>query len=238
MEELQSGSTSGGEAEQMERLVRLGSPTHARLRGEEASKDSRVTEGLDSEDASLQSIEDGSGDYIYDEYSVIIDAMPADLSAEAFLTEMTVDLNKAVNDDLFDAINVFSRRPTTEQPEVGNIYDIDILGPDNGSVVLVDRTPNRFVFQTITTHSAGSGYDTGSHPEYGSREFGFEAVQGGGIKFYTRGASRPRNAAVGVGGKLPQATGWTRLMRGISDAIEARGGTPRKNSFEAWSSHQ
>ena len=238
MQELQSGATSGDEAKQMERLVRLGSPDYARLRGEEASKDSRVEEGLESEDASLQSIEDGSGDYIYDEYSVIIDAMPADLSPEAFLTEMTVDLNKAVNDDMFDYINTFARRPTTEQPEVGNIYDIDILGPDNGSVVLVDRTANRVVFRTITTNAAGSGDHTGSHPEYGSREFGFEAMQGGGIKFYTRGASRPRNAAVGMAGKLPQATGWTRLMRGISDAIEARGGTPRKSSFEAWSSHQ
>lgn len=238
MLELQSGNTSSSEAEQMERLTRLGSPTYARLRGEEASKDSRVGAGLDAENASLQSIEEGSGDYIYDEYSVIIDAMPADLSPEAFLSEMTVDLNKAVQDEMFSAINVFARRPTTAEPAVGNIYDIDILGPENGSVVLVERTRDRFVFQTITTHAAGSGENTGSHPEYGSREFGYEPMQGGGIKFYTRGASRPQNAIVGMAGQLPQSTGWTRLMRGISDAIEARGGTPRKNSFESWTSHQ
>jgi flagella basal body P-ring formation protein FlgA len=230
--ELQGGPTSGTEATQIERLVRGASPAHERLKNESASKDPRVKKSLKATGSTLQSIEDGSGDYIYDEYSVIIDKMPPGLTAAAYLSEMAVDINKTVSDDLFDGINTFKRRPTTKNPEVGNIYDIDISGPDNGSVILTDSTPNYFVFQTITTKK------TGTHPEYGSREFGFEAIKGGAIKFYTRGASRPANAAVGLAGKIPQAVGWTRLMRGISDSIEARGGKPRPSSFKSWTSHQ
>jgi len=238
MRELQAGFTSGDEAVQMERLTRYGSPTHGRLREEEAAKDPKVAAGLKAEDATLQSIEDGHGDFIYDEYSVVIDAMPPGLTAAEFLAEMATDLNRAVSDDLFNAINVFSRRPTTASPEVGNVYDIDIAGPFNGSVVLVERTEDHFVFQTLTTNSDGSGYETGSHPEYGSREFGFEAQRDGSTKFYTRGASRPSNALVGFGGRLPQSTGWTRLMKGISNAIDARGGRARKQSFSSWTSHR
>lgn len=238
MRELQAGFTSDDEAIEMERLIRFGSPSHGRLKSEEAGQSPEVEAGLKSEDAELQSIGEGHGDFIYDEYSVIIDTMPPGLTAADFLAEMATDLNRAVSDDLFDHINEFSRRPTTASPEVGNIYDINIAGPDNGSVVLVESTEDHFVFQTITTKSDGSGYDTGAHPEYGSREFGFESQRDGSIKFYTRGASRPSNALVGVAGRLPQSTGWTRLMKGISNAIDARGGTARKQSFSSWTSHR
>ena len=232
MRELQNGSTVDSEAKQIERIVRASDPAYGRLKGEKAGKDPRVTKSLKAAGASLQSISDGSGDYIYDEYSVIIDQMPSGLTPEEYLGEMGTDLNKTVHDDMFDTINMFKRRATTKTPEVGNIYDINIMGPDNGSVVLVEKTSSYFVFQTITTKK------TGTHPEYGSRQFGFTRLRGGAVKFYTKGASRPANAAVGAGGRLPQTIGWTRLMRGISDSIQDRGGRPRPGSFKSWTSHR
>jgi hypothetical protein len=232
MQELQGGSTGGDEAEQMERLVLCSSPTHATLKAEEASKDPAVAVPLAAAGASLQSISDGSGDHIYDEYSVTIDQMPEGLTPEAFLSEMASDLNKAVKDDLFDSINTFERRATTPSPAVGNIYDIDIGGPDNGSVVLVESMADHFTFQTITTSK------TGTHPEYGSRQFGFDKMADGSVKFYTRGASRPSNFAVGLVGRIPQSTGWTALVTGISNNLKGRGAKPRAGSITSWTSHQ
>ncbi|MEC8192201.1 MAG: DUF4157 domain-containing protein [Myxococcota bacterium] len=237
MRELQAGFTSDDDAVEMERLVRCASPSHERLAGEGAGQDQRVQDALAREDADLQSINDGVGDLIYDEYSVIIDAMPPGLTPEAFLTDMATDINTAVHDEMFNLLSFFERRPTSASPEVGSIYDIEIP-VDQGSVVLVERTPSFFVFQTITTNGPGSGRDTGSHPECGSREFGFETLKDGSIRFYTRGASRPANRFIQATGKAPQAMGWTRLMRGISDSIEGRGGKPRPGSFESWTTHQ
>jgi hypothetical protein len=232
MRELQDGSTSGDEAVQMERLTRCASPTHAKLKAEEASQGSAVQAGLAAEGATLQSISQGSGDHIYDEYAVTIDKMPDGLTPEDFLSEMASDLNKAVNDGLFDYINMFERRESTPDPALGNVYDIDIAGPDNGSVVLIERTPDHFTFQTVTTS------ETGTHPEYGSRQFGFDRMADGGVKFYTRGASRPANAAVGLAGRVAQAQGWTAMVTGIGNTIKGRGGTPRAGSITSWTSHQ
>src|SRR5262249_37809901 len=122
----------------------------------------------------------------------------------------------------FDSINVFTRR-RSGKPVLGEIFDIDILGPDNGSVALAAFDSDSFVFHTVKTKKYGR------HPECGSREFGYEELAGA-TKFYTRGASRPSAFVAGVGGglvrlggKLPQMAGWTRLMMGVAGTIRARG---------------
>lgn len=124
----------------------------------------------------------------------------------------------------FDTMNVFSRRGSGP-PRIGEIFDINILGPDDGSVALAELSTDYFVFQTIATK------EEGTHPECGAREFGFEHM-GEVIRFYTRGVSRPSNVLVKYAGKVPQLVSWSRLMKGISNAIQGAGGVPRASSFE------
>jgi hypothetical protein len=202
----------------------------ARLRKEEWTKNP----GLLKNDPTckFQRLSDGSGTYVYDEYSVIISAMPPGLNAEAYWLEFARSPNRAVNNAWFSRANVFTKRNGGD-PHLGDLYDIDILGPDDGSIVLVALSPafgimsgdSWFDIQTVSCEKYGS------HPENGAREFGFEYVSEG-VKFYTRGVSRPGNAAIRVVGAGPQMASWTAMMKGISEAIRGRGGKPKENSFK------
>jgi len=193
-----------------------------RLRAEGWSNAGGVKQGLTAGNAVLQSATQGTGDYVYDEYRVDV-TMPANLTAEALLLELARDLNGTIHSGKFDSINVFKRRRSGD-PQVGEIIDIDIEGPDNGSVILGELGATYFVFQTIDCPQ------TGSHPENGSREFGFQR-NGDQITYYTRGVSRPSSFIVGWFGAGPQQQGWTALMQGISDTIVKRGG---KSSFSTF----
>jgi hypothetical protein len=217
------------EAERM--LSVLVGPEHAHLLGELATASPFVQGALASHNATVQSVTDGTGTIVYDYYWIIMDAMPARLTPADYLTEMSTDLNAAVQNEAFDTLNVFQR---TQQdrlrggPQIGDVYDIDILGPDNGSVMLVERTASHFIFQTVQTSQ------TGKHPENGSREFGFELLEGGAVKWYTRGCSRPADEVTRIAGGMLQKRGWTKMMEGIGDALERRGGKLRKGSLGHW----
>ena len=233
--ELQDGPTTAGELAQMERLVRLSSPMHARLRDEPWNSDPAVTGALSAAGSSIQPITDGVGPTVFDEYAVTIDSMPPRMTPEAFLTQLALDPNGTVHNPSFDTVNVFHRRESGRPPALGDIYDIDIAGPDNGSVVIAELAPDHFVFQTITTRFA----ETGSHPECGARAFGFDRNADGSVTFYTRGASRiaPAIAAAPAGetvGAAMHGRGWTQLMIGIAAAVQAAGGSARPNSFRTW----
>ena len=215
-----------GEAEQL--VAALVSPAHAHQLGESAVGTSAVQDALRSHGASVQSVTRGSGTVVYDEYSVVVNTMPPALTPEQYLREMAADLNRAVSSEDFDDVNTFERTAPDRRrgaPAVGDVYDIDILGPDNGSVMLVESTADHFTFQTVTTSQ------TGEHPENGSRSFGFERLGGGAVKFYTRGVSRPGSDLVRIVGGGIQTKGWTALVTGIGAALVRRGGTLRPGSF-------
>ena len=151
-----------------------------RLRAERWCNNPSIASKSDAT-ARFQKLADGSGSYVHDEYKVVIASMPPLLSAEAYLLELARSPNNATNHGLFNAVNRFTRR-STEAPGVGDIYDIDIMGPDNGSIVLVELSPG------FGTHqSEGAWFDIqtiscekyGSHPEAGTREFGFEYTKHG-----------------------------------------------------------
>jgi hypothetical protein len=222
----------GGNGAEAERIMSIVvSPSHGHLFGETATRSAAVQSALGPHGAQIQSVTGGVGPTVCDEYSIIMDAMPPNLTAEAYLTEMSQDLNAAVHNSEFDRINVFRRTQQDQQrgaPAVGDVYDINILGPDNGSVMLIERTPNHFIFQTVTTPQ------TGTHPEYGSREFGFELLQGGGVRWYTRGVSRPGSEAAGIVGAPIQERGWTAMLTGIGNTLQSRGGRLRAGSFSRW----
>lgn len=165
----------------------------------------------------------------FDEYSITATQMPDDLTAEQLMLNFAKAPNKAIRSGTFDFINKFKKR-REDRIEIGDIFDIDILGPDNGSIVLVatsDGFGNSsgdtwFDIQTIRCDKYGA------HPESGAREFGFEYVEGG-AKFYTRGHSRPFIVAGKLGAPV-QRRGWLSMMNGIKQEIEARGGTIAENS--------
>ena len=194
-----------------------------RLRAEGWTNSGAVVHGLNGGNAVLQSVEDGSGDYVYDEYSILVEKLGSNDSPESLVLALATDLNGTIKDKTFDAINVF-RRARAGPPMVGELVHIDIMGPDDGSVILAELTPDYFIYQTIDCE------ETGSHPENGSREFGCQR-EGARVRFYTRGVSRPGNVVIRVAGAGPQMVGWTRLMRGLSDQIAARGGQPVPGSF-------
>lgn len=194
-----------------------------RLRAEGWRNDAAVKNGLSNSNAVLQSAADGSGDYVYDEYRVDAISMPPGLSAELFLIELAKNLNGAVKNEDFDNINYFTRR-LCGPPMVGEIIDIDIAGPENGSVILGEIGDSYFIYQTIECKP----YD--SHPENGSREFGFQQ-EGGKVTFYTRGVSRPAYYITRKLGSIPQNRSWTALMQGVSKQINALGGKSHFSSF-------
>jgi hypothetical protein len=206
--------------------------SHARLRQGAWCEDPAIASANDAT-CKFQPLSAGSGTYVYDEYSVTITSMPPGLTPEEFLLEFAKDPNGTVSHGLFNSINVFTKRTKTD-PRIGDLYDIDIAGPDNGSIVLVALSPgfgvstgdSWFDIQTVDCDKYGS------HPENGAREFGFEYVSDG-VKFYTRGVSRPGNAAIRLAGAAPQMMGWTSMMKGISNTIAKRGGMPKANSFVA-----
>lgn len=181
----------------------------------------------------FQTFANGNGTLVYDEYSTIMEAMPSTTTAEDYLTEIATSPNTAVNFGPFNTINVFYKRTSTP-PAIGDIYDIDIIMFDNGSVVLVALS-NGFGHATgdawFDVQTVGCD-KYGDHPESGCREFGFEYV-GGGVMFYTRGISSPTNWATGLAGSVPQKRGWVSMMNGISNTLTVRGGRPKLNSLAA-----
>ena len=223
-----------GKVAEAERFIRvLVSPEHAHLLGETATASAPVQGALGPHHATVQSVASGVGPVVYDEYWIVLDAMPPNLTAERYLEELSTDVNRAVADDTFNQVNVFRRTRQDQQrgaPAVGDVYDIDIQGPDNGSVMLVESTPSHFVFQTVATPLT----QTGTHPEFGSREFGFQRIENGAVRFYTRGVSRPGSEIAGAVGAPIQARGWTALLTGIGNALQSRGGRLRTGSFGRW----
>lgn len=172
----------------------------------------------------VQSVNDGLFGNNYDEYSILVDRLPPGATPTSFLMEMAHDLNGTVDDDIFDSVNRFSVAPRCPV-QVGDVVHIEIPF-DSGSVVVAVIEPSYFIFMTINSPTHGS------HPEWGSREFGIEE-EGRGYRLYTRGCSRPGNLGVALFGGAPQNISWTRLCRGLSDTIDARGGAAVPGSFIA-----
>lgn len=199
--------------------------SHRRLRTETFLQDPTVVAAVKKSGGKLQSISGGVSYALYDEYYIIVERMPSGVAPEAFVTLLASDLNRTVGDTVFDGINMFRRR-ANGAPKLGEIVDIDIGGPDNGSVILSKLTPTYFIYTCINTSWGGE------HPEYGSREFGVERMNDGRVKVYTRAVSSSADRMVGAVGAYPQQTGWARLVKGIATTIEKRGGSVVDRSFQ------
>ena len=74
--------------------------------------------------------------------------MPQNLSPEQYLYEMAVDFNKAVNSKQFDKFVEFTKI-SPGAPDVGSFYTIDLPGPDDGNVMIIEMTSSSFIFQVV-----------------------------------------------------------------------------------------
>jgi hypothetical protein len=158
----------------------------------------------------------------FDQYSMIIDKAPTANSGEALLSFLLGDPSGFVNRSVFDAITFFKPERHQGTPKVGDLYDIDFFGPDNGTVMLVEKGKNYFIFQTIQTDK------TGRHPENGAREFGFEDLPDGSIRFYMRAAASADYYVADKIGPIFQRWTWQSALDGIKEKIEFFGGKVRE----------
>lgn len=182
--------------------------------------------------AKFMPLSKGVGPYKSDEYSIEIDSFPTNLSPIAYLKEFAMSPNKAVNSTVFNIANKFKKR-APGRLALGDIWDIDIMGPDNGSIVLVKTSPSLAGGKHLaaTSGSSDAWFDIqtieckkyGTHPECGAREFGFETTLNG-IKFYTRGVSRAYIQMHRLGTPI-QNQSWKGMLSGIAEELIKRGAT-------------
>ena len=227
--DLNTGQVFQSEAEQVQRLGKLLGGKHSRLLDDTLPKE--VQDKLKEAGMTHQPMKNGNGRVDFDEYSVTIDKMPPGVTPEEFLRRLRNNPNEAIPGEKFKDWTEFARRGDPKaDAKPGDIYDIDMWGPENGSVVLRDSAPNRFTVSTV------DGAALGEHPIYGNREFGFDKNEDGSTTFYTRAADRRE----WMSGQLPlglqaaragQRDTWKSMMSDLGAQIDEMGGFTRPGSI-------
>ncbi|RTQ50069.1 hypothetical protein EJV47_10535 [Hymenobacter gummosus] len=194
-------------------------------------------------DWQLQALEDAAGTVLnMDEFSVIVNAMPTvnnqQLTPSQLLSYIRLNLNSLVTPNTTN----FQPHPSLNNESsrwlnnpFTSIVSIGIsAGPlqDNGSVIVSEYTNNHWNFSTIR-----DPYNA-HHPVSGTRQFGYEQLGSGAIKFYVRGVDRvtlPADewiafASQQVNGGTPiqftQADAlWHQFQQGLKNYVDANGGS-------------
>jgi hypothetical protein len=222
-------------------------PKHAELVTDDVPAD--VTKAIASKGLKAQLPSDGHGPLTMDEFSFVMDKMPPGTTPEQIIEKLARDPNGTVNNKDFDQKNKFERQ-STGAPKPGDHYKIDIGGtpvvggmlpgtvdrfiqPEDGDVVLRDIAPDKFTFLTVDNPKTMAG----KHPLYGNRQMGFENLEDGGVKFFTRGAYRRKSWGGPDNGEVTAAMGtsaqnesWRAMLKGLSDGLVSSGGKMRPGS--------
>lgn len=128
-------------------------------------------------------------------------------------------------------------------PIVGDIYHINIFGPDDGDVMITDlfERPGASYFRYSTLNNGlseipGSRLEgSGSHPNNGSREYGYYHSINGWIKFYVRGIDQFYVSEASSYGSMKQTQFWLSFLEGIGNLTNSYGGQvvyPATKTFE------
>lgn len=227
--DLNTGQVYQSEAEQVQRLGKLLGGKHSRLLDDTLPE--AAAKGVKDAGMTHQPLKNGNGRIDFDDYSITVDKMPPGVTPEEFLRRLRNDPNGAIPGENFKGWTEFARRGDPKaDAKPGDIYDIDMYGPENGSVVLRDSAPDHFTVSTV------HGPPYSEHPIYGNREFGFEKNDDGSTTFYTRAADRRE----WMSGQLPlglqtaragQAETWRSMMKDLGAQIDDMGGFTRPGSF-------
>ena len=144
--------------------------------------------------------------------------LPKGTSGRALFEKFAAKPN-SVGDQAFDALNEFELRGGGK-PKLGSIYDIDIAGPDNGSIVVTDlQLAPMHGHMTVETRARRM------HPESGWREFAYQVYPDGMTRFYTMGNSLGSWPWYQYGaGPALQSVAWNGLMNGFANEAKAAGG--------------
>jgi hypothetical protein len=170
-----------------------------------------VPEHLHWRDEALQLTADGEGPLYHRRYRVDIDRPLR--SAEELMAHMQRDLRA------FEPPN-HARFHKTEGPpdrmEIGDRYDITIAGPWNGSVRVIEVSPQTFSFVTLR-----------GHPEAGQIRFRLtpHPKRRGSLRFEIMSWARSRDMLVSLAysaaGKEIQKNGWAEVCMNV---VEQSGG--------------
>lgn len=164
-----------------------------------------------------------------DEYSVVVN-LPTGMDPNEFLLQMAGDMDGTLGSD-FHKAGDFQNQGTT--PEVGQIIDIDVKdvpqwwasipfiddeSPMNAPVVISEITNNHFSVQTLELNG-------NEHPLHGTRQWGYETLEDGTVRFYTRGISVEDTKAAEFGAKAGEYNMWNTWVDGVENTVVDQGGT-------------
>lgn len=210
------------------RIMGAMSPLYGPLATFEFNPPQAFTDALRAKGVKLQKLSEASNlsNTRYDNYEATVRLDKPEQALDLF-KKFAANFN-AVGDKWFSTMEVFTLRGgdgKTVLPKVGDIYDINILGPDNGAVMVgsAEFTEQAGHVTIVTiTEPPGTGY--GVHPENGTREFGFRNNADGTTTFYTSGASRGLNSMIHLAGAYPQMWSAQGLINGfVEQAVKDYG---------------
>lgn len=218
--------TTPEECRGMQRIMGVMSERYGPLATFEFNPPADFNAALKANNSTLQKLSEASRvcSTRYDHYEATVSLKSPEQALNIFKS-FAADLNN-VGDRAFDLMENFTLRGGDDKsvlPKVGDIYDIDILGPDNGAVMVgssaFGHEGGHFSIVTITEKGKN-----GLHPENGVREFGFTNNKNGTYTFYTTGASRGLNNVIHIAGGIPQEVSAKGLIQGFVDKSMDIGG--------------
>jgi uncharacterized protein (UPF0548 family) len=152
---------------------------------------------------------DGDGALFHRRYSVQI--ADSRLTAAALIREVGLRFGQLTPTALADFEKVKGKPWSLE---VGDEFDIVLLGPWNGSVRVIEVLPDSFCFVTLE-----------GHPEAGQIRFRTVPGQDGALTFEIVSWARSRDSLVGLaygaGGKEVQKSTWVQFLESV---VELSGG--------------
>ncbi len=183
-------------------------------------------------------IEDGLGPINLDYYPIRISAMP--VSGDRMMTgvellefirrNLNIFVDSSPDGAIFNPYDPLIDAPLWLPPFlqsgfIGAVISIDIvvsiINLEDGSVVLSEIAPDRWIFSTIRTP------DDLNHPVSGNRQFGFFPSVAGEFVFYVRGADRLTTFIDEILGETVFAGAnnlWLSFQRRVAAFVNGNGG--------------
>ncbi|MEB2787369.1 hypothetical protein, partial [Algoriphagus persicinus] len=175
-----------------------------------------------SDVANIQQIDNALSKAVnMDYFAVTVSTLPvvngSTLGPQQFLNYIRTNINSFTDQSLstFSPLQWGSINDTNlwnSGNPYGAVINIDIQGPENGSVVTSLSSPTRWIFTTIRDPKYGH------HPVSGNREFGYSVNSNGSYTFYTKGVDR--------------------LTGGLETFAQAAAGIPFTSADNLWKSFQ
>ena len=174
----------------------------------------------------------------YDEFAIIVKLPDGrqDFASETFAAMRrkldTVGLGEAAKEFMgigtfryFEPKRIEAR--SDKLPVVGDIFQVDIrpglhlTGIDDGDVMMTELLEgprnSRFRYSTLNNDLAGG---SGSHPNNGSREYGYFTTLDGWTKFYVRGVDQFKYPIYANSGRPHQDKFWLSFLEGIGNRVK------------------